>query len=91
MTLVGNVEQVLHRRGELEVVRHVEAGRQVEVVVRLERAEALVNSLSMALPFEPAEKQALLEADTLREREKALVALLEIDAAISEDDDLPLQ
>jgi hypothetical protein len=54
-------------------------------------AEALVNSLSMALPFEPAEKQALLEADTLREREKALVALLEIDAATPEDDDLPIQ
>jgi Lon protease-like protein len=54
-------------------------------------AEALVNSLSMALPFDPMEKQALLEADTLRERERALVALLEIDAAAPEDDDLPLQ
>ena len=30
--------------------------------------EALVNSLSMALPFEPAEKQALLEAPTLADR-----------------------
>jgi uncharacterized protein len=44
-------------------------------------AEALVNSLAMALPFEPAEKQALLEADSLVERETTLVALLEIDAA----------
>jgi uncharacterized protein len=54
-------------------------------------AEALVNSLSMALPFDPVEKQALLEAGTLRERETALVALLEIDAAAPEDDDLPIQ
>jgi Lon protease-like protein len=43
--------------------------------------EALINSLSMALPFEPAEKQALLEAPDLGERREALTALLEIDAA----------
>ncbi len=36
--------------------------------------DALVNSLSMALPFEPAEKQALLEALTLEDRLDALVA-----------------
>jgi Lon protease-like protein len=54
-------------------------------------AEALINSLSMALPFEPAEKQALLEADSLQDRERALVALLEIDAALDEDDDRTLQ
>jgi putative photosynthetic complex assembly protein len=34
--------------------------------------EALVNSLSMALPFEPAEKQALLEAMGLMSRAEAL-------------------
>ena len=44
-------------------------------------AEALINSLAMALPFEAAEKQALLEADSLADRETTLVALLEIDAA----------
>lgn len=51
-------------------------------------AEALINSLAMALPFEPAEKQALLEADTLAAREQALVALLEIDAAGPDEDQL---
>jgi hypothetical protein len=50
-------------------------------------AEALVNSLAMALPFEPAEKQALLEAATSTDRREALVALLEIDAASTGDDD----
>jgi hypothetical protein len=44
-------------------------------------AEPLINSLAMALPFEAAEKQALLEADSLSARETTLVALLEIDAA----------
>jgi Lon protease-like protein len=43
--------------------------------------EALINSLSMALPFEPSEKQALLEAISLTDRSTALTALLTIDAA----------
>jgi uncharacterized protein len=51
-------------------------------------AEALVNSLAMALPFEPAEKQALLEASASSDRREALVALLEIDAAAIDDDDV---
>jgi Lon protease-like protein len=51
--------------------------------------EALVNSLSMALPFEAAEKQALLEAATLHERHGALVTLLHIGAASSGGDDAP--
>ncbi len=41
-------------------------------------SEALVNALSMMCPFDPAEKQALLEAPTLGERVSTLVALLEM-------------
>jgi Lon protease-like protein len=41
--------------------------------------ESLVTSLAMGLPFEPAEKQALLEAQSLAARCEALTALLEID------------
>ena len=51
--------------------------------------EALVNSLSMALPFEPAEKQALVEALTLTARFDTLTALLRIDAAEPGDDEAP--
>ena len=51
--------------------------------------EALINSLAMALPFEPPEKQALLEATTLEDRAQALTALLRIDAASDGDDDGP--
>ncbi|HMO43275.1 MAG TPA: peptidase S16, partial [Phenylobacterium sp.] len=50
--------------------------------------EPLVTSLTMGLPFEPAEKQALLEANDLDERVKALTTLLEIDA-LEDDDDPP--
>jgi len=51
--------------------------------------DALVNSLAMLLPFEAAEKQALLEALTLAERREALIALMEIDAAGRTGDDEP--
>ncbi|MEG1451398.1 LON peptidase substrate-binding domain-containing protein [Brevundimonas sp.] len=51
--------------------------------------EALINSLSMGLPFEPAEKQALIEARYLHERNEVLTALLRIDGAGLPDEDLP--
>jgi Lon protease-like protein len=52
-------------------------------------AEALINSLAMALPFDAAEKQALLEAPALQERRDTLVALMEIDAKVPDDEDVP--
>lgn len=50
-------------------------------------SDALINSLAMALPFDPMEKQALLEAETIFERKATLTALLEIDAASGDDDE----
>ena len=41
-------------------------------------AETLVNALAMLCPFEPAEKQALLEAPSWPERVNTLLALLEM-------------
>ena len=49
--------------------------------------DALINSLAIGLPFDAAEKQALLEAYSLADRRDALIALLEIDAAGNGDDD----
>jgi Lon protease-like protein len=49
--------------------------------------EALVNSLAMGLPFDPAEKQALLEARDLTGRFETLATLLEIDAMEDGDDE----
>ena len=51
--------------------------------------EALINSLSMALPFDPPEKQALLEAASLTDRSAVLTALLTIDAASDGDGEAP--
>jgi Lon protease-like protein len=40
--------------------------------------EALINALAMMCPFDPAEKQALLEAHSFQDRASTLMALLEM-------------
>ena len=40
--------------------------------------EALINALAMMCPFDPAEKQALLEAQSFQDRATTLLALLEM-------------
>ena len=54
-------------------------------------AESLIDSLSMGLPFEPAEKQALLEAVTHGERGEILTALLRIGSVIGDDEGPSMQ
>lgn len=44
-------------------------------------AEALITALAMMCPFDPAGKQALLEAPSLAERVSTLVALLELSSS----------
>jgi Lon protease-like protein len=77
----------------LDLLRRFLDRRQLGVewdVIHSAPAPALINSLSMALPFSPVEKQALLEAPDLDGRRHALTALLEIDGAFGgEGDDAP--
>jgi uncharacterized protein len=47
--------------------------------------DMLVITLAMICPFEPAEKQALLEADTEADRAVALLALLQMGAVAPDD------
>ena len=83
------------RDGFLDALRGYLAHRSMDIdwdTAESAPMEALVNSLSMALPFEPAEKQALLEAHGLMDRAQALTALLRIDAADAGDGDVtPIQ
>ncbi len=51
--------------------------------------ERLVTSLAMICPFQPSEKQALLEADCLSARGRLMMALLEIAIAGHGDGDQP--
>jgi uncharacterized protein len=54
--------------------------------------EALVNALAMMSPYDPAEKQALLEAPDLKTRAEILVAVTEIELAKSNTQgETPLQ
>ena len=50
--------------------------------------ELLINSLSILCPFEPEDKQALLEAPTLKTRRETLVALIEFALAGGGEDRL---
>ena len=46
----------------------------------------LVNLLAVSLPFHPAEKQALLEAQTLKDRENTLINLLRLGGGQADPD-----
>ncbi len=70
---------VIDRSGLLSALRAYFTYRGFEVdwnAVEAMGDEALVTTLSTACPFEPPEKQALLEAATLETRASSLLALL---------------
>ena len=48
--------------------------------------ETLINALAMMCPFDPREKQALLEAPSLAERSEALIALFKMGGMIASGD-----
>ncbi len=82
----------LDREGLLDALRTYLETRGLDIdwdTAETAPPEALINSLSMALPFDPPEKQALIEAASLTDRSDVLTALLTIDAADSGDGDTP--
>jgi uncharacterized protein len=82
----------LDREGLLDALRAYLETRGLEIdwdTAETAPPEALINSLSMALPFDPPEKQALLEAASLTDRSTVLTALMTIDAAETGDGDAP--
>lgn len=78
------------RTGFLEILKKYLDSAQIASdweVLRKAKEEVLVNSLSMLCPFEPEEKQVLLEADTIRNRLDVLVTLMKL----SSENDLESQ
>lgn len=74
----------LERDTLLTALRGYFARRKFEAnwdTIRRMDDDALVTTLSMICPFEPAEKQALLEAATAADRAATLLALLQMGAA----------
>lgn len=68
----------------LAALKNYLAGRDMKAdwkSVMTAPGEALVNALAMMCPFDPAEKQALLEAASFQERASTLMALLEMGGA----------
>jgi uncharacterized protein len=70
-------------------------GKANGMQVRAEQAEKfsdleLINLLAVSLPFHPAEKQALLEAQEMKDRENMLIDLLRLGAgAMDADSETP--
>ena len=81
--LSTNVPPLLDRDGLLEALRPYFRIRQIEVnwdAIGQVPDSMLVITLAMVCPFEPREKQALLEAPTPEDRAKVLLALLQMEA-----------
>ncbi|MGH6873324.1 MAG: LON peptidase substrate-binding domain-containing protein [Rhizomicrobium sp.] len=79
--LVAQAETDFPRERLLDALRQYLSQRDLKAdwrSVMSAPAETLVNALAMLCPFEPAEKQALLEAPGWMERVETLVALLEM-------------
>ena len=69
------------RSGFLEILKKYLDSAQIASdweVLQKAREEVLVNSLSMLCPFEPEEKQVLLEAETIVKRLDVLVTLMKL-------------
>ena len=69
------------RNGFLEILKKYLDSAQIASdwdVLKKAREEVLVNSMSMLCPFEPEEKQVLLEAETIVKRLDVLVTLMKL-------------
>jgi len=79
----------------LDVLKIYLALRQLETdwdAVKQAPGETLVDSLCAICPFDPQEKQALLEAATLTDRAEILITLLEMsNASAGRDDESSIQ
>ncbi|MGE0767865.1 MAG: LON peptidase substrate-binding domain-containing protein [Hyphomicrobiaceae bacterium] len=81
---VGRGEEDVDRERLLDTLRRYLALRNLKAdwtAIARTGSEQLVNWLSVASPFGSGEKQALLEAETLRERAEALITLAEMELA----------
>lgn len=77
-------EEAVDRDGLLKALRDFARANDLKIDwkgVHEAPNEALVNALAMMCPFGPREKQALLEARSLKERAEVLVAITEIELA----------
>jgi hypothetical protein len=87
-------EEAVDRESVLRTLRDFAEANNVPVdwdSVRDAPNEALVNALSMMSPYGPREKQALLEAPSLKIRAEVLVAITEFELGRTKRDAMRLQ
>lgn len=80
----GDGEDLVDREKLLDTLKRFLDARQASADwkrIQQTGSEQLVNWLSLASPFQPKEKQALLEAPTLKARAEMLITLAEMDLA----------
>jgi uncharacterized protein len=81
---IGGGEADVDREGFLKALKTYLEARNLKAdwsAVSKSSTETLVNSLAIVSPYGPEEKQALLEAPTLKARAEMLVALAEMELA----------
>ena len=82
--VAGSGEDDVDRQGLLKALKAYLEARDLKAdwsAVSQSATEMLVNSLAIASPYGPEEKQALLEAPSLKARAEALIALAEMELA----------
>ncbi|MGL5448398.1 MAG: LON peptidase substrate-binding domain-containing protein, partial [Rhabdaerophilum sp.] len=88
----GLGEDSVDREGLLAALRNFSDANRVPIdwgSIEQASNEALVNALSMMSPYGVREKQALLEAETLKARTEMLIAITEMELARKDGDDEP--
>jgi len=86
---VGRGEEDVDRERLLDTLQRYLALRNLKAdwtAIARTGSEQLVNWLSVASPFGPGEKQALLEAESLKERADVLITLAEMELATGGSD-----
>ena len=86
MDLAAEQPTAIERERLIEVLKPYLVDRDMETdwhAINEAPVDALINALSMMCPFDPAEKQALLEARGIDERAETLITLLKMANASS--------
>ena len=86
--LAEDDSDIIDRDRMLRVLKGYFAANQVDAnwdAIKDTPTDRLVNALAMMCPFQPSEKQALLEAASLLDRADVMVVLLEMSLAANDD------
>ena len=86
--LIEEKSEGIDRSRLLDTLKNYFRSNQIDAdwaAIKETPSDRLINALAMMCPFQPSEKQALLEANTFYARADVLVALLEMSLSTSGD------